>query len=62
MKVFLDAAVLFLATIARGFTDALSAADGTDAAFLAEPSIVVLRRAWPTISIMASKYSFHDVR
>ena len=54
--------IIILATIARAFKDALSAADGTDAAFLAEPSIVVLRRAWPTISIVASKYSFHDVR
>mmetsp|Transcript_21105 Transcript_21105/g.44790 ORF Transcript_21105/g.44790 Transcript_21105/m.44790 type:complete len:1046 (-) Transcript_21105:2179-5316(-) len=54
--------IIILATTARAFTDASSAVPlgvGNGRASLVEPSMTVLRRAWPTISILASKYSFH---
>mmetsp|Transcript_22212 Transcript_22212/g.61835 ORF Transcript_22212/g.61835 Transcript_22212/m.61835 type:complete len:1475 (-) Transcript_22212:116-4540(-) len=55
--------IVVLATTARAFTDAASTAPlgvGNGRISLAEPSMVVLRRAWPTISILASRFSFHD--
>ena len=56
--------IIILATIARAFTDAMATAAtgvGNGRASFVEPSMAVLRRAWPTLSIVASKYSFHDV-
>jgi len=56
--------IIVLVTTARAFTDALPSTDSEsnrDKASFAEPSMMILRRAWPTISIVASKYSFDDV-
>jgi len=55
--------IIILVTTARAFTDAISTINlgiGNSRASFAEPSMMVLRRAWPTISTVASKYSFHD--
>lgn len=59
--------IIILATTARAFTDAvstmaLSGVGRSGRPNIVEPSMTVLRRAWPTISIAASKFSFHDVR
>jgi hypothetical protein len=59
--------IIILATTARAFTDAVSAmtlsgVGSSGRPNIVEPSMTVLRRAWPTISIAASKFSFHDVR
>jgi hypothetical protein len=56
--------IIILVTTARAFTEAIcsenpGAADSRIT--FEEPSMMVLGRAWPTIAIAASKYSFHDV-
>ena len=56
--------IIILVTTARAFTEAtskLNSGIGSARAPFVEPSMVVLERAWPTISIIASKYSFYDV-
>lgn len=52
--------ITVLVTTARAFTEATSPGIESGRYSFAEPSMMVLRRAWPTISIVASKYSFHD--
>eukprot|EP00531_Pseudo-nitzschia_arenysensis_P016816 CAMPEP_0116149818 /NCGR_PEP_ID=MMETSP0329-20121206/19184_1 /TAXON_ID=697910 /ORGANISM="Pseudo-nitzschia arenysensis, Strain B593" /LENGTH=1473 /DNA_ID=CAMNT_0003646225 /DNA_START=439 /DNA_END=4860 /DNA_ORIENTATION=- len=55
--------IVILVTTARAFTEAISARNpGNESGRTAfvEPSMMVLGRAWPKISIVASKYSFHD--
>lgn len=59
--------IIILATTARAYTDAVSAMTISGVVCsgrpnIVEPSMTVLRRAWSTISIAASKFSFHDVR
>ena len=56
--------IIILVTTATAFTEAIASANmgsrsctGT----FVESSMMVLRRAWKTITIVASKYSFHDV-
>jgi hypothetical protein len=56
--------IIILVTTARAFTEASSTTNlgtGSGRASFVEPSMVILKRAWPTISTVASKYSFHDV-
>lgn len=56
--------IIILATTARAFTDAtstLSRGIGNDRDALVEPAMTILRRAWPSISTVASLYSSHDV-
>ena len=56
--------IIILVTIARAFTDALSTINlgiGSVRTSFVESSMMVLRRAWPTISIVTSKYGSHDV-
>ena len=56
--------IIVLVTTARAFTEARLKQNQGDArnrfAFV-EPSLAILERAWPTISIAASKYCFHEV-
>ena len=56
--------IIILVTTARAFTEATAnermGAESHRDSFV-EPSMMVLRRAWPTITTVASKYSFNDV-
>lgn len=56
--------IVILVTTARAFTEAISTINSgneSERTSFVEPSIMVLGRAWPKISAVASKYSFHDV-
>lgn len=56
--------IIVLVTTARAFTEARSKQNQGDVSkrfTFVEPSLAVLERAWPTISIAASKYCFHEV-
>jgi len=66
LELILDRAadeINILVTTASAFTEAIANAntdsEGCRGTFV-EPSMMVLRRAWKTITIVASKYSFHD--
>lgn len=56
--------IIILVTTARAFTEAISktnTGDNCGRLPFVEPSLMVLGRAWPMISIAASKYCFHEV-
>ena len=56
--------IIVLVTTARAFTEARSKQNQGDVSkrfTFVEPSLAVLERAWPMISIAASKYCFHEV-
>lgn len=62
--------IILITTTAKAFTNALLTVtdggdgarnDGMSRASMAKPSVAVLRRAWPTISVAVSKFSFDDV-
>jgi len=59
------AEIMVLTAICRAYTDAVTVDTVRERtsdvhAALVEPSLAIIRRAWPTVAIVASTYGFHD--